>query len=157
LDVLLYGNEEEKLKQSFELLDESGRGKVNFSDFRKIVSSFAQMWSAALGQPSKVSTSNFNYSTNKSEVYRENFPFSSQWKGLLRPCRVWNSYLIHYLYSFMREMKDNPDMLFWFSKPERAMNKRVNEYLGQHEQRQKAMREKIESLRAKFNDYQDVL
>jgi hypothetical protein len=30
----------------------------------------------------------------------------------------------------MREMKENPDMLFWFSKPERAMNKRVNEYIG---------------------------
>lgn len=54
-------------------------------------------------------------------------------------------------------MRDNPDMLFWFSKPERAMNKRVNNYLGQHEERQKVMREKIEGLRDKFNDYQDVL
>lgn len=32
--------------------------------------------------------------------------------------------------SFVRAMKDNPDMLFWFSKPEGAMNKRVNEYIG---------------------------
>jgi hypothetical protein len=30
-------------------------------------------------------------------------------------------------------MRNNPDLLFWFSKPERAMNKRVNEYLGQQE------------------------
>lgn len=53
IDVLLYGNEDEKLKQSFELLDEESKGKVFFNEFRKIVSSFAQMWSAALGQPSK--------------------------------------------------------------------------------------------------------
>lgn len=30
-------------------------------------------------------------------------------------------------------MRENPDMLFWFSKPESAMNKRVNEYMGQQE------------------------
>jgi Ca2+-binding EF-hand superfamily protein len=49
----MYGTEEEKLKQSFDLLDEEGKGMINIHDFRKIVSSFAQMWSAALGQPSK--------------------------------------------------------------------------------------------------------
>lgn len=49
IDVLMYGTEDEKLKQSFDLLDEEGKGQVNFPDFRKIVSSFAQMWSAALG------------------------------------------------------------------------------------------------------------
>jgi Ca2+-binding EF-hand superfamily protein len=37
----MYGTEEEKLKQSFELLDEEGKGQINISDFRKIVSSFA--------------------------------------------------------------------------------------------------------------------
>ena len=57
----------------------------------------------------------------------------------------------------MREMKENPDMLFWFSKPERAMNKRVNEYIGQHEQRQQQMHERIESLRMKLSDYQSDL
>jgi Ca2+-binding EF-hand superfamily protein len=58
---MLYGSEEEKLRQSFELLDESGGGRVNYNDFRKIVSSFAQMWSAALGQPSKHTEKCFNY------------------------------------------------------------------------------------------------
>ena len=48
-------------------------------------------------------------------------------------------------------------MLFWFSKPERAMQKRVNEKVGQHEQRHKAMREKIEDLRDKFDIYQSEL
>lgn len=52
-DVLLYGNEEEKLRQSFELLDEHCRGRITLHEFRKIVGSFAQMWSAALAQPSK--------------------------------------------------------------------------------------------------------
>ena len=41
LDVLMYGTEEEKLRQSFDLLDEEGKGKINIHDFRKIVSSFA--------------------------------------------------------------------------------------------------------------------
>ncbi len=54
-------------------------------------------------------------------------------------------------------MAENPDMLFWFSKPERAMQKRVNEKVGQHEQRHKAMREKIEDLRDKFDIYQSEL
>jgi hypothetical protein len=54
-------------------------------------------------------------------------------------------------------MADNPDMLFWFSKPERAMQKRMNEKVGQHEQRHKFMREKIEDLRDKFYNYQTEL
>ena len=50
-------------------------------------------------------------------------------------------------------MRSNPDLLFWFSKPERAMNKRVNEHLGQQEQKEKIMRERIEAMRDKFLDY----
>jgi Ca2+-binding EF-hand superfamily protein len=36
-DVLLYGTDGEKLTQSFELLDEQGKGYIEFHDFRKIV------------------------------------------------------------------------------------------------------------------------
>ena len=54
-------------------------------------------------------------------------------------------------------MADNPDMLLWFSKPERAMQKRMNEKVGQHEQRHMVMREKIEDLREKFEIYQSEL
>lgn len=54
IDTLLYGTEEEKLKQSFELLDEQGQGKITYVEFKNIVSSFAQMWSAALGQPTPI-------------------------------------------------------------------------------------------------------
>ena len=35
---MLYGSEEEKFKQSFELLDEHNKGFIEFYDFRKIVS-----------------------------------------------------------------------------------------------------------------------
>ena len=41
VDILLYGTEEEKRLQSFELLDEDARGKIYFIEFKKIVSSFA--------------------------------------------------------------------------------------------------------------------
>ena len=33
------------------LLDKRGLGEITFDDFKSIVQSFAQMWSAALGQP----------------------------------------------------------------------------------------------------------
>jgi Skp family chaperone for outer membrane proteins len=54
-------------------------------------------------------------------------------------------------------MSANPDMLLWFSKPEKAMQKRMNEKVGQHEQRHKVMREKIEDLRDKFEIYQSEM
>ncbi len=50
---MLYGEEEEKRKQSFGLLDKRGDGNITFDDFKGIVQSFAQMWSAALGTPGK--------------------------------------------------------------------------------------------------------
>jgi hypothetical protein len=53
----------------------------------------------------------------------------------------------------MREMKSNPDLLFWFTKPEKAMNKRLNEHLGIQEQKEKKAKERIESLRDKFGHY----
>ena len=48
---MLYGTEEEKRQQSFALLDKRGQGSITFDDFKSIVQSFAQMWSAALGTP----------------------------------------------------------------------------------------------------------
>ena len=32
---------------------------------------------------------------------------------------------------FMRYMKQNPDSLQWFSKPEKALKSRINEYVSQ--------------------------
>jgi len=49
IDVMMYGDEEERLVQSFELMDISGMGEISFVDFRSTINSFAQMWSAALG------------------------------------------------------------------------------------------------------------
>lgn len=48
IDVMIYGTEEERLLQSFSMLDVRGQGEISFEDFRKIVHQFAQMWSAAL-------------------------------------------------------------------------------------------------------------
>ena len=36
-DIMLYGTKEEKMKQSFDLLDERREGKINKEDFKKIV------------------------------------------------------------------------------------------------------------------------
>lgn len=73
IDVMLYGTEEEKYNQSFELLDENNTGKLGFYEFRKIVSSFAQMWSAALGQPSMISS--FTFDLNHSYIA----PINPRW------------------------------------------------------------------------------
>ena len=54
IDVMLFGDEEEKLKQSYKLLDERKKGEMHYEDFNKIVHNFAKMWSAALGTPSKL-------------------------------------------------------------------------------------------------------
>ena len=40
-DIMLHGTEEEKMKQSFDLLDEKRKEKINLEDFKKIVQSFA--------------------------------------------------------------------------------------------------------------------
>lgn len=57
----------------------------------------------------------------------------------------------------MREMKSNPDMLFWFSKPEMAMNKRLNEHLGKQEQKEQQTRESIGILKGKYDLFTDTL
>ena len=41
IDIMLYGSEEEKRKQSFGLLDKRGEGNITFEDFKSIVQSFA--------------------------------------------------------------------------------------------------------------------
>lgn len=48
-------------------------------------------------------------------------------------------------------------MLFWFTKPEKAMNKRLNERLGIQEQKERKTKEKIESLKTQFVDYTEQL
>jgi hypothetical protein len=61
--------------------------------------------------------------------------------------------LFMFPFSFIREMRENPDMLFWFSKPEKAMNKRMNDHLGQQELKEQMLKERIEVLRDKFASY----
>ena len=56
-DIMLHGTKSEKTMQSFDLLDIKGEKQIRLEDFKTIVQSFAQMWSAALGYPSK---SHFN-------------------------------------------------------------------------------------------------
>jgi Ca2+-binding EF-hand superfamily protein len=54
IDIMIYGTEEEKLMQSFQLLDLRQKGEIDFDDFNKIVHSFAKMWSAAIGTPTPI-------------------------------------------------------------------------------------------------------
>lgn len=37
IDIMLYGSEEEKRRQSFGLLDRRGEGHITFEDFKSIV------------------------------------------------------------------------------------------------------------------------
>jgi hypothetical protein len=41
IDIMMYGNDEERNKQSFELMDTEGNGQVNFPAFKALIGSFA--------------------------------------------------------------------------------------------------------------------
>lgn len=51
------------------------------------------------------------------------------------------------LYSFRREMIKNPEILGWFTKPEKAMNQRFNDNLSKQEFKDKKIKEGIEAIR----------
>lgn len=53
MDVLLHGKEDEKLHQSFGLLDIHNRGKVRYKDFIEVAANVTRMWSAAYGKSGK--------------------------------------------------------------------------------------------------------
>lgn len=59
--------------------------------------------------------------------------------------------VVSHLLSFVREMRENPDMLIWFSKPEKAMNKRLNEHLGKQQLKEKRLKERLETFKDKLN------
>ena len=46
---MLYGEAEEKMRQSFDLLDIRKNKNISYNDFKDVTLSFAQMWSAAIG------------------------------------------------------------------------------------------------------------
>jgi len=52
-------------------LDQDGKGSIQVSEFIAIVNSFAQMWSAALGQPSKYFLTKSGY---RPKVDSKHFP-----------------------------------------------------------------------------------
>jgi Ca2+-binding EF-hand superfamily protein len=106
IDVMMYGDEEERLIQSFELMDIRGQGEITFAEFRNIINSFAQMWSAALGQPTPVNLIHFKHVF---ERLADRKPFFNY-------------------HDFKRVMERNPNTFNWFSKPEKAMFQRVKEY-----------------------------
>ena len=50
MDVLLHGTEDEKLHQSFALLDIKNRNKVNYKSFLEVAQNVSRMWAAAYGK-----------------------------------------------------------------------------------------------------------
>ncbi len=61
IDIMMYGDEDEKLMQSYRLLDLRGAGEITYEDFKEIVHGFAKMWSAAIGKPSKLFNISFSH------------------------------------------------------------------------------------------------
>lgn len=123
-DVMLHGSEEEKMRQSFDLLDNKQQGKIKLYDFKKIVESFAQMWSAALGYPIPLNKAYISKIFQQFAHYKDFFDFED----------------------FKAQMKINPDMLLWFSKPEEAMNKRLNNRIDENYMNKKNMVNQVEAL-----------
>ena len=50
-EIMLYGDKMERMKQSFDIIDIQGHGKITKKKFEEVVYGFATMWSAALGEP----------------------------------------------------------------------------------------------------------
>ena len=48
---------------------------------------------------------------------------------------------------FMRYMKQNPEALVWFSKPEKAMKQRINEYMSQKQMEKQLLIDQFESVK----------
>lgn len=78
--------------------------RVNYVDFKEIAQSFAQMWSAALGHPMPL---NRNFIKSVFQQFAGNKDFFD-------------------FEDFKSQMKTNPDLLLWFSKPEEALNKKLH-------------------------------
>ena len=84
IDVMMFGDEEEKLKQSYRLLDERGKSQIHYEDFNKIVHSFAKMWSAALGTPSKKLSFLITYfSADKPRIRQQYFHSNGKWQDCI--------------------------------------------------------------------------
>lgn len=104
-DVMLHGSEQEKMQQTFDLLDIKGKGKIFLPDFKDIVISFAQMWSNAMGGQPVTLTSSYIKNTFQLIAEGKDY-FDSK--------------------DYSKQMEVNPNLLSWFNKPEQAMNDRLN-------------------------------
>ena len=134
-DIMLHGEEEEKMRQSFDLLDAKQLGKIKENDFKKIVQSFAQMWSAALGYPIPLNRTYIQRIFQQFANNKDFFDFED----------------------FKAQMKINPDMLLWFSKPEEAMNKRLNNRIDESKIAKQQMVDQVQNLQTSCNKYIDQI
>ena len=107
------------------MLDEKNHGQIYFTDFKNIVQSFAQMWSAALGQPTPVNLRHFKTVFDTFADGKDYFDFED----------------------FAREMRLNPNLLFWFSKPEEALKHRMNDYMGTKQKEHTKLIEQLDTIR----------
>ena len=134
-DVMLHGTEDEKMQQSFHLLDIHRTNKINYEDFKNITQSFAQMWSAALGYPIPL---------NRSYIQNIFQKFAGEKK--------------HFNYEdYKLRMQREPDILVWFSKPEEAMNKRLNKRIDKTLVTKQHMLDQINLLKDTTNKYVDEI
>jgi len=54
-------------------------------------------------------------------------------------------------------MSENPDLLAWFSKPEEAMNKRLNHKIDDANVSKQQMLDKVQSMQVTCNKYLDEI
>lgn len=134
-DIMLYGEEDEKMKQSFDLLDVQRKNRIQYSDFREIALSFAQMWSAALGYPMPLERNYIKGVFQQFAGGKDFFDFED----------------------FQQQMTANPDLLLWFSKPEEAMNKKLTKNLSETTVTKKHMVEHLKTLQSKYTSYMGVV
>lgn len=134
-DIMLHGSEEEKMRQSFDLLDLSRSRRVNYHDFKIVAQSFAQMWSAALGYPMPLNLKYIKSVFQQFAGVKDYFDFED----------------------FKVQMKANPDLLLWFSKPEAAMNKKLNQSIDETNVTKQNMLEHLQLLKGRCSRHIDKI
>lgn len=120
MDVLIHGNEKEKLKQSFALLDIRARSKVTYPDFLEVAVNVTRMWSAAYGKPGKqlniiaiveldenVIEKVFNTISNNKKYFKSK--------------------------DYINVVRKHPDLMTWLTKPKELLDEKLEKNVSAKE------------------------
>ena len=124
MDVLLHGTEDEKLHQSFALLDIKNRNKVNYKSFLEVAQNVSRMWAAAYGKSGIFvfqNHSNYHIVEMDEEVIKKVFETISSKKKSFKA------------QDYVKIVKKHPDLMTWLSKPKELLDGKLEKNINSKE------------------------